>query len=121
MRAKKPCSIHKNILLSAGERCGKCQRAKRNKDKAQKKAKGPRLYDKQIWRGEGGIRQRKLMASPLCERCKEQGYMVNGEHVDHRDGNTDNNQDENLRTLCASCHSQKTVHYDGGFGRKKRQ
>lgn len=45
-----------------------------------------------------------------------------GEHVDHivplAAGGTDD--ESNLQTLCAACHSRKTVVCDGGFGNKKR-
>lgn len=29
------------------------------------------------------------------------------------------NDTSNLQTLCRSCHSKKTVLYDGGFGRER--
>lgn len=32
-----------------------------------------------------------------------------GDQVDHRDGNSHNNDHDNLQSLCASCHSRKTL------------
>ncbi|HHA2936777.1 HNH endonuclease signature motif containing protein [Stenotrophomonas maltophilia] len=54
-------------------------------------------------------------------RCQEQGCGVlcsrRGQaHVDHADGDPNNNAPENLRTMCISCHSRKTAREDGGFG-----
>lgn len=31
-----------------------------------------------------------------------------GDQVDHRDGNSHNNDHDNLQTLCINCHSRKT-------------
>jgi 5-methylcytosine-specific restriction enzyme A len=60
----------------------------------------------------------------LCQECKRNGKLTpvgkgKNAHVDHiipkSQGGTDD--DSNLRTLCASCHSRATVKHDGGFGR----
>ena len=49
-------------------------------------------------------------------------WSVPGQHVDHvvplSRGGSD--EESNLQTLCASCHSKKTVLYDGGFGGQRR-
>gem|GEM_PF-4480047 len=37
-------------------------------------------------------------------------------HVDHVDGNPNNNDPANLRTMCVGCHSRKTARENGGFG-----
>lgn len=51
----------------------------------------------------------------LCSTCgvtEWQGQPITL-HVDHIDGNPDNNKTENLRLLCPNCHSQ-TPTYKGG-------
>lgn len=58
-------------------------------------------------------------------QCQEHGCGVlcagKGQaHVDHVDGDPNNNAPENLRTLCVSCHSRKTASEDGGFGNAER-
>ena len=63
-----------------------------------------------------------LANNPLCEDCMSAGRVVPAVHVDHkvaiaRGGTNDWN---NLRPLCASCHSRKTAREDGGFGRGRR-
>ncbi len=67
------------------------------------------------------IRQR----GRACETCRCTEWM--GQPVpldlDHTDGNTDNNLDENLRLLCPNCHAQ-TPTFCGrnlGKGRKSRR
>jgi 5-methylcytosine-specific restriction protein A len=54
-------------------------------------------------------------------RCQETacGVLVFNKgqaHVDHEDGDPNNNDPSNLRTLCIGCHSRKTAREDGGFG-----
>lgn len=58
---------------------------------------------------------------PLCDHCTAAGLVVAAEVVDHI---RPHRGDEslfwdlvNLQSLCASCHSSKTVREDGGFGR----
>ena len=66
-------------------------------------------------------RSQPLCADPFGIHASEGRQFVAGEHVDHikplRAGGT--NEWSNLQTLCASCHSRKTVLEDGGFGRPK--
>ncbi|MGR4897501.1 HNH endonuclease [Stenotrophomonas sp. LARHCG68] len=67
---------------------------------------------------------RRLRESILIRdmyRCQEKacGVLVVGKgqaHVDHEDGDPNNNDPSNLRTLCIGCHSRKTAREDGGFG-----
>jgi 5-methylcytosine-specific restriction protein A len=66
------------------------------------------------------VRRSYLQAHPLCADPfgTHRGRPVPGEVVDHivplsRGGTHD---ESNLQTLCASCHSRKTVQCDGGFG-----
>ncbi|MEW6383526.1 MAG: HNH endonuclease [Pseudomonadota bacterium] len=58
-------------------------------------------------------------------RCQAKGCGVlcsaKGQaHVDHIDGDPNNNATTNLQTLCVSCHSRKTAREDGGFGNPDR-
>lgn len=58
------------------------------------------------------VRRRKLRKTPWCEDCGKPAV-----DVDHIDNNRGNLSEGNLRSLCKSCHSRKTVARDGGFGR----
>ena len=62
------------------------------------------------------IAKRYLRRHPVCE---EDGCNAPATCVDHIDGRgpRGDNSDANLRALCHSCHSRKTVRHDGGFGR----
>jgi 5-methylcytosine-specific restriction protein A len=61
------------------------------------------------WRS---IRNRILLRDVSeCRNCSRYG-----DQVDHVDGDSSNNRDDNLQVLCRSCHSQKTAREQGGFG-----
>ena len=61
----------------------------------------------------------KLADDPFCERCSHPGEEVAATEVDHilalSKGGT--NERRNLRSLCKSCHSRKTMAEDSGIGR----
>lgn len=55
----------------------------------------------------------------LCASCAINGISTLMSDVDHIDGDTYNNDPENLQSLCRPCHSKKTALEDGGFGNKQ--
>ena len=62
------------------------------------------------------LRPCKLSRNPLCEACSRPA-----ECVDHITSTADGGamyDPDNLQSLCWSCHSKKTVAFDGGYGRK---
>lgn len=63
------------------------------------------------WRKTRAI---KLRLDPLCEECGKPAVDVDHKVAKRRGGS---DALDNLRSLCKSCHSVKTVHSDGGFGR----
>lgn len=62
------------------------------------------------------IRRQQLRREPACAMCGGPA-----EHVDHIHGGGPKgpNPDE-LQSLCASCHSRKTVERERGFGREPK-
>lgn len=53
------------------------------------------------------------------------GETVTATQVDHirphKGNHTLRLDPDNLRSLCASCHSRKTARHDGGFGNRKQR
>src|SRR5262245_16053868 len=68
-----------------------------------------RIYSSKGWRR---IRARQLGRRPWCDRhLQESGIFVKADQVDHKRPLTAGgsiSDPDNLRSLCASCHSQKT-------------
>lgn len=70
-------------------------------------ADGNRQQRRAMHTGSKGWRQLRLAilnrGMYLCADCKQFG-----DQVDHMDGNSHNNDPENLQVLCLRCHSSKT-------------
>lgn len=66
----------------------------------------------------------KLALMPLCQDCHDRGEVNGATEVDHIDGlgplGPRGHDLDNLRSLCKSCHSKKTVREDGGLGHKRK-
>lgn len=62
------------------------------------------------------LRRLVLADEPLCRMCWEDGgLVVPAQEVDHIDGDSHNNERDNLRPLCTACHLQRTAR-DQAFG-----
>lgn len=82
-----------------------------------------RPYDSSVrygaeWRK---IRNRYIQAHPLCEMCRGRGLVVAATEVHHkiplsRGGSHD---DENLMSLCKSCHSRITAEMGDRWGKNR--
>jgi len=61
---------------------------------------------------------------PLCEKCQAAGLIVPGELVDHiielKDGGAPLDED-NVQTLCRTCHAGKTADEAKKRGRRERK
>ena len=110
---KKPCAYPGCSRLTDAGRCDLHPRAPDARGTRTKK------YDRRAWRD--GLRVQKLRANPLCENCEAEGRAVVARHVDHKDGDSDNDAWANLQSLCPPCHSRKTATHDGGFGNAPRR
>lgn len=75
-------------------------------------------YGRKAWKN---TRMRKLRDQPWCEEEQKQGRLVLATEVHHKDGDDTNDADENLESLCKSCHSRHTVKEHGGFGNNASQ
>ena len=54
------------------------------------------------------VRKMILAREPLCRFCSLAGRVNAANEVDHIDGNSRNNHESNLRSLCKPCHSSRT-------------
>ncbi|HTN60258.1 MAG TPA: AAA family ATPase [Devosia sp.] len=57
-----------------------------------------------------------LADEPLCRFCKAKWLIVAADEIDHIDGDSHNNDRENLRPLCRPCHLERTAK-DQAFGK----
>lgn len=63
-----------------------------------------------LWRR---IRHAQLLREPLCRHCQREGTIAPANEVDHIDGDSANNLDANLQSLCKRHHSRKTMQEGG--------
>lgn len=109
-QAGRPCNNRQCTGIVRNGTCSKCGSQRRGKDRAYDANRGTsaeRGYDA-TWRK---LRRMHLASEPLCRDCKAEGRITMGGHIHHikakRDGG--DNSFENLMTLCASHHNQRTA------------
>lgn len=70
------------------------------------------------------LRNRFIAQHPYCEECMKRGVLTMATDVDHIKPHHGDQRllydEENLQSLCKSCHSRKTVKEDGGFGNRSK-
>lgn len=111
-RPMRPCAV-KTCAELADIGKGYCdkhyiEKMREHKRKYQKyqKYRGQGLYHTHKWKM---LRKKVLLKHPVCELCNE----AKGEEVDHVQPWTTEAEfydEENLQSLCKSCHSKKTAH-----------
>lgn len=117
-RPLKPCP-RCGILIRDVGLCVRCDRAKRKRIDAQRPTSTQRGYDR-AWRA---IRDQVVRERRVCEHCGLLLVDDQGEPrpyvscVDHRDGNTANNDpSSNLRAMCKLCHDARTMRDQVPYG-----
>jgi 5-methylcytosine-specific restriction enzyme A len=110
---KRPCTWPGCPALTDTGRCeAHTRQQSKDYDRFKRDKNAKRFYNSDQWQR---VRTAKLSHSPLCELCKEQGITKGADMVHHADGNIHNLSDENLMSLCNSCHSQLEDTQRGGF------
>lgn len=61
------------------------------------------------------IRAQILAWEPLCRHCNEQGRLTVATEVDHIDGDSHNNDMDNLQSLCRDHHAVKSAREGAGL------
>lgn len=105
----------------------KAKREARSMDRQRKPERRPNSY-RRGYSTDRWITYRKrfIVNNPFCCICLKRGREVPTYAVDHIkrvNGPEDPLfwEPSNHQPLCRSCHSRKTVRFDGGFGRKRRE
>ncbi|MBS1952549.1 MAG: HNH endonuclease [Cyanobacteria bacterium SZAS-4] len=126
-RSKHNCSYSGCMIAVHGRFCDEHEKKdKQTRLRARVRsynAEEKQFYNSTHWQA---LREQQLTAYPFCQAdLPHDGKQCNAiaVHVDHivarLDGGTD--EPDNFQSLCQSCHSRKTVRYDGGFGNAKRR
>jgi 5-methylcytosine-specific restriction enzyme A len=114
---KRPCTYPGCAALSSSSRCDEHsvdRHRQYDKHKRDKNAKS--FYNSDVWKR---ARDAKRARDPLCEDCQANGLIVPMHQVHHVDGDIWNLAEENLRSLCASCHSRLETTKRGGFATRE--
>lgn len=102
---KRPCAWPGCPNLSEQTYCEEHARAQRRATEAFTRSPGNRARYGRAWRKR---REAYARAHPFCERCFEEGRMTPLDEVHHilpvEEGGGD--EDENLMSLCRSCHNK---------------
>lgn len=104
-KPKRPCGYRGCPELVDGYYCEKHKKETNRKyEKYKRDTETSKRYGRK-WRK---IRKKYIAEHPLCEICFKNKRMVNADHVHHikplKEGGT--NDEENLMSLCISCHSR---------------
>lgn len=93
----------------------------RSYDSSETRLSDKRFYNGARWRS---LRKRHLRRNPLCKQCLDNGKATAANHVDHiidrKDAPHLSYATSNLQSLCASCHSRKTIDKTRRAGRLPR-
>lgn len=114
-KPKRPCSHPGCPELVDGRYCEKhTKEEQRHYNKYDRDPESNKRYGRR-WRK---IRDRYIFAHPLCEQCFKEERVTAAEEVHHikplAAGGT--HDDENLMSLCKSCHSRITARQGGRWG-----
>jgi len=108
-KPKRPCAYTGCGRLAVSEQY--CAEHKKQMDKQYNQHQRDPDSNKRYGRSWKRIRDRYIKAHPLCEECEKQGRLTPAKEIHHilplsKGGG--NNQ-ENLMSLCKSCHSSITA------------
>jgi 5-methylcytosine-specific restriction protein A len=114
LKPKRPCSINGCPELTNGRYCEKHQK---EIDRQYNKERQP-LMKRRYGRTWKRIRDRYIKTHPLCEECLKNKKTTPANEVHHikplsKGGDS---SDENLMSLCSSCHSTITAKEGGRWG-----
>jgi len=108
MKPKRPCSFPGCPELTDGRFCD--EHAKQEAQRYERYGRDP-VVKKRYGRTWKHIRDRYIKAHPLCARCAKDEKVTPAEEVHHIKplANGGTNDEDNLMSLCKSCHSLITA------------
>ena len=118
-KPKRPCSYPGCPELTDGRFCPVHQKAyEKDYNRRHRDMSAQEFYNSREWRLK---RHEHLAEEPLCRECRRRGRLARATVVDHivpiRFGG-ERLDDGNLQSLCASCHSRKSITEGSRFGEK---
>jgi len=117
-KPKKPCKYPGCPELTDGYYCAVHQKiADKQYEKYGRDKVNQKFYSSTEWRA---VKKRHLMIEPLCRECMKDNKLIKATIVDHiiprRQGGAPLD-DNNLQSLCWSCHSRKSAKEGSRWGR----
>jgi 5-methylcytosine-specific restriction protein A len=117
-KPKRPCAYPGCPKLTGGQYC---EEHKKLTDKQynlyERDKTSQRFYQSTEWKM---VKKRHLAIEPLCRECKKNGKLTKAAMVDHilpiKQGGAALD-DNNLQSLCWSCHSRKSVKEGSRWGK----
>ena len=118
-KPKRPCSHPGCPELTDGSFCE--QHAKEASMRYEKYDRDPAMR-KRYGRAWKRIRDRYISIHPLCEQCEMEARITPAEEVHHilPLGHGGTHAEENLMSLCKSCHSRITAEMGDRWSRKHK-
>ena len=116
-KPKKPCSYSGCPKLTEGQYCEEHKKlTDRNYNLYERDKINQKFYQSAEWKA---VKKHHLAIEPLCRECKKNGLLTKATMADHiipikQGGAT--LDDNNLQSLCWSCHSQKSAEEGSRWG-----
>jgi 5-methylcytosine-specific restriction protein A len=88
------------------EQSGFCEEHLKERNRQQDKNRGTST-ERGYGYGWRKLREWYLTEHPLCVECERAGVVSAATLIHHIDRDTSNNQESNLKALCADCHQQQ--------------
>lgn len=114
----RPCGQPGCPELTGDGYCPEHKKAKVQRYDKERGSAAERGYNSR-WQAYSRLYRKK---NPLCVDCLKENRITGSQHVDHIVAVKGPNdplfwKESNHQSLCASCHSRKTILVDGGFNR----
>lgn len=116
-KPKRPCAYPGCPSLTDGQYCDEHQKLRNHQyNKYERDEFSKTFYNTKRWKA---LRRRQLAKHRLCEECLKAGRFVEANTADHiipiKQGG-DPYAEDNLQSLCSSCHARKSAEEGSRWG-----